>query len=389
MIPLLFHTHAKHTRKTPFEKDICYKTFYLKTAPPDNGLFFFFERQSKTGAAIYAPETLKTKKQGGFMSEASSKNPHLDRVTEKFVKNLAARDAKPLYELPPQEARQFLVDLQRATRADINAEISDVNIFTETAGSVDVRLVRPENSNEIMPVILYIHGGGWILGDKETHDMLIRKLATHTNSVVAFVNYSRSPEAQYPVAINQIYGVLKYLYENPQDFNIDPNRIALAGDSAGGNMAAVTAIRAKAEGGPKIIFQALLYPVTDAGMDTESYKKFKDGPWLSKKAMEWFWDAYMPDKKSRKNSYVSPLQAELSELEGLPPVLVITAENDVLRDEGEAYARKLDKAGVNVLSIRINNTHHDFLMLNALAGSEAVKGAFSILCSEIIRHFNL
>lgn len=322
------------------------------------------------------------------MSEASSKAPHLDRVTEKFVKNLAARDTKPLYELSPQEARQFLVDIQRATRCDINAEISDINIFTETAGSVDVRLVRPENSNEILPVILYIHGGGWILGDKETHDMLIRKLANRTNSVVAFVNYSRSPEAQYPLAINQIYGVLKYLYENPQDFNIDPDRIAIAGDSAGGNMAAATAIRAKQEGGPKIMFQALLYPVTDAGMDTGSYKNFKDGPWLSKKAMEWFWNAYLPDKKSRKESYISPLQAEPSELEGLPPTLVITAENDVLRDEGEAYARKLDAAGVNVLSIRINNTHHDFLMLNALAGSEAVKGAYEILCHTLSNHLH-
>ena len=153
-------------------------------------------------------------------------------------------------------------------------------------------------------------------------------------------------------------------------------------------MAAVTAIKAKKEGGPKIIFQALLYPVTDAGMDTDSYKNFKDGPWLTKKAMEWFWDAYAPDKKIRKDLYISPLQADISDLQGAAPALIITAENDVLRDEGEAYARKLDKAGVNVLSIRINNTHHDFMMLNALAGSKAVKGAYEILCHTLSNHLH-
>lgn len=317
------------------------------------------------------------------MSEASSKTPNLDRITNKFIKNLEARGGKPLYEMTAQEARQFLIDLQRAAHTEIDAEITDINIFSEIAGNVDVRLVRPKNSNEILPVILYIHGGGWIMGDKETHDMLIRKLAGCTNSVVAFVNYSHSPEAIYPTAINQIYGVLKYLYENPKDFNIDSDRIAIAGDSAGGNMAAAITLKAKNEGGPKILFQALLYPVTDADMNTESYKQFKDGPWLTQKAMEWFWNAYLPDKKLREDIYVSPLKANVCMLEDLPPALIIVAENDVLRDEGEAYARKLDKAGVDVISVRINNTHHDFLMLNALLNSKAVKGAFAILCTVL------
>lgn len=319
------------------------------------------------------------------MAEASSKTPNLDRTTNKFIKNLEARGGKPLYEMTAAEARQFLVDIQRATHSDIDADITDLNIFTEIAGNVDVRLVRPKNSNEILPVTIYIHGGGWVMGDKETHDMLIRKLSNCTNSVIAFVNYSRSPEAIYPTAINQIYGVLKYLYENPQDFNIDSDRIAIAGDSAGGNMAAAIALKAKNEGGPKILFQALLYPVTDADMDTDSYKQFKDGPWLTKKAMEWFWNAYLPDKKLRDDIYVSPLKATVCQLEDLPPALIIVDENDVLRDEGEAYARKLDKAGVDVISVRINNTHHDFLMLNALWHSKAVKGAFAILCA-ILNH---
>ena len=315
------------------------------------------------------------------MSEASSKFPNLDRVSKEFINNLEAAGGKPLYEMTVDDARQFLADLQRKTYKEIPAEISDIDVFTESAGTVSIRLVRPHNSNEILPVIIYLHGGGWILGDKETHDMLIRKLANCTNSVVVFVNYSRSPEAIYPMALNQAYGVLEYLYNNPEEFNIDPDRIAIAGDSAGGNLATSTALRTLRSGGPKILFQALLYPVADANMDSDSYKLFKDGPWLSKKAMEWFWNAYLPDKRLKNDLYVSPLRACVDDLAGLPEALIITAENDVLRDEGEAYAAKLDEAGVKTSCIRINMAYHDFMMLNALQYSSVAKTAFSILCS--------
>lgn len=315
------------------------------------------------------------------MSEASSKTPNLDRVAADFVKNLEAAGGKPLYEMTIDEARQFLVDLQRKTYKEIPAEITDIDIFTEAAGTVSVRLVRPHASNEALPVILYLHGGGWILGDKETHDMLIRRLANCTNSVVVFVNYSRSPEAVYPMALNQAYGVLEYLYNNPEEFSIDPDRIVVAGDSAGGNLATATALKSLRSGGPKILFQALLYPVTDANMDSESYKLFKDGPWLSKRAMEWFWNAYLPDKKLKNDMYVSPLRACLDDLAGMPPALIITAENDVLRDEGEAYSAKLEQAGVKASCIRVNMAHHDFMMLNALQYSAAVKTTFAALCN--------
>lgn len=319
------------------------------------------------------------------MSEATSKSPHLDRVTKEFIDNLNSQGGKPLYEMSIEDARHFLADLQKKTYKEIPAEVKDIDVFTNNMGNVSVRLVRPENYNETLPVILYLHGGGWILGDKDTHDMLIRKLATCTNSVVAFVNYSRSPEAVYPTAINQAYGVLEYLYENPDEFNIDSDRIIVAGDSAGGNMATVLALKALREGGPKILFQALLYPVTDANMDSDSYKHFKDGPWLSKKAMEWFWDAYLPDKKMKNDMYVSPLRACVEDLAGMPPALIITDENDVLRDEGEAYARKLDEAGVKVSNLRINMTIHDFMMLSGLRHSKAVKGAFAYLC-KVLSH---
>ena len=318
------------------------------------------------------------------------KKIHLDKTTKDFIKSLNSKDIKPLYELTPDEARKFLLNLQSKTHIEIEADIIDTFIQTDNTGEVDVRFIRPKNSeNDILPLILYIHGGGWILGDKDTHDMLVRKLANCTNSVVAFVNYSRSPEAKYPTALNEIYGVLKYLNNHHKDFNINPDKIIIAGDCAGVNMAAVTTLKAKKENGPKILFQVLLYPVTSALMDSDSYNTFKNGPWLTKKAMEWFWNAYLPDKKSKDDIYVSPLKAEISDLENLPPALVIVDENDVLRDEGEEYASKLEEAGVDVFSIRINSTHHDFLMLNALTESNPYIETFSIICNTINRKLNI
>lgn len=317
------------------------------------------------------------------MTEPNSKLPNLTTKTEEFISMLEEQDNEPLYKMTPENARRFLNKLQEKTHKEIEADVTDMNIFTETADNVDIRVVRPKGNTEKLPVIIYVHGGGWILGGKESFDMLIRKLAVCTNSVVIFPAYALSPEVHYPVAVNQIYGVLEYVFENPEQFNIDENKIAIAGDSAGANMAAVTALKSKNENGPKILFECLFYPVTNADMDTKSYDLFKDGPWLTKKTMEWFWDAYVPDKKLRDDAYISPLKAEIDDLEGLPPTLIITAENDVLRDEGEAFARKLDSAGVEVLNVRVNGTIHDFLMLNTLADTQPAKGALSLACKML------
>lgn len=317
------------------------------------------------------------------MSRPSSKLPNLTTDTAKFISHIEENTDQPLYKLTPQEARKVLLDLQSKTHEEIEADIQDMNIMTPSTGNVDVRIVRPKGNNEKLPVILYIHGGGWILGDKETHDMLIRKLAKETNTVVVFPQYSRSPEAQYPIAVNQVYATLQYIYEYPEVFNIDSDKIIIAGDSVGGNMATSTALRALKENGPKILLQTLFYPVTNADMDTGSYQDFKDGPWLTQKAMEWFWDAYLPDKKHRDDIYASPLKASLEDLKCMPPTLIITDENDVLRDEGEAYARKLDASGVRVLNVRVNGTVHDFMMLNGLSQTEPAKGAIKLTCSVI------
>lgn len=316
------------------------------------------------------------------MSEANSKLPNLTAETEEFISKIEAADGQPLYKMTPQEARNFLENLQSQTHKEISANTTDTTILTE-AGNVDIRVVKPQHTEEKLPVILYLHGGGWILGGKESFDMLIKKLAVFTNSTVIFPDYSRSPEVQYPTALNEIYAVLEYIFQNPEEFNIDPERIAIAGDSAGANMATVTALRAINKNGPKILFECLFYPVTNSDMDTKSYDLFKDGPWLSKKAMEWFWEAYVPDKKLRDDIYISPLKAEEEDLGKLPRTLIITAENDVLRDEGEAYARKLDSAGVDVLNVRINGTIHDFLMLNALADTLPARGAMALACTML------
>lgn len=317
------------------------------------------------------------------MTEANSKLPNLTTKTEDFISMLENKDAKPLYKMTPEQARQFLDNLQKETHKDVPTDVKDTQIFTENKNSIALRIIRPANNNEKLPAIIYLHGGGWVMGGKESFDMLIKQLAINTNSVVIFPEYSRSPEAKYPVALKEIYSVLEYIYENPDEFNIDNDSIAIAGDSAGANMATVTALKAKNQNGPKIKFQCLFYPVTNADMDTKSYDLFKDGPWLSKKAMEWFFEAYAPDKESRNDIYVSPLKADEEDLKGLPPTLIITAENDVLRDEGEAYARKLDSAGVDVLNIRINGTIHDFLMLNALSDTQCAKGALNLACNML------
>lgn len=317
------------------------------------------------------------------MKKHSDNEPNLSKITRKFLENLQNRGGKPIYELTPEEARLFLINLQCETHKEIEADVYDKAVFTGENGTVNLRIIRPKGVQEKLPVIFYIHGGGWVMGNSETHDMLIRKLAVSTNSMVVFPEYDLSPEAKFPTAINQCYAALKYVCENHEEFNVLPEKIVVAGDSAGGNMATVLAMMAKEKGGAKIIYQILLYPVTDADMDTESYKEFKDGPYLTKKSMEWFWNAYIGDETQKDDIYVSPLKAPLKELENLPPALVITAENDVLRDEGEMYARKLQEAGVDVLSVRINGTIHDFMMLNALFESPQTKCAFTLICSVL------
>ncbi len=243
--------------------------------------------------------------------------------------------------------------------------------------TVSVRILCPKGATGILPVILYVHGAGWVFGNSHTHDRLVRELAAGTGAAVVFPNYSLSPEARFPVAIEESYAVAEWIATHGAGRRLDGRRLAVAGDSVGGNMAAVLAILSKQRGGPRRAAQVLFYPVTDAGVDTESYRLFAEGFFLRRDAMEWFWDQYTPDAAERTEILASPLRATTKQLAGLPPALVITAEADVLRDEGEAYARKLAQAGVPVTAVRYQGIIHDFVMLNALRGTNAARAAIS------------
>jgi acetyl esterase len=308
------------------------------------------------------------------MSMATAQ-PTLEVHTQEFIYSLAG--ALPIYTLSPADARSVLTRAQSIPVGKPSAQIEDVTLPVGPTGSVPVRLIRPVGAAEILPVVMYFHGGGWVLGDRDTHDRLVREIAVGAQAAVVFVDYSRAPEARYPVAIEQAYAATRYVADNAADLRVDPLRLAVVGDSVGGNMAAAVTLMAKQRRDPKIALQVLFYPVTDSGFDTPSYLQFADGPWLTKRAMQWFWDAYLPDPAARRHPTATPLNASLDQLAGLPEALVITDENDVLRDEGEAYARKLSDAGVRVTSVRYNGTIHDFVMLNAIADTPATRGAIS------------
>ncbi|WP_310722824.1 alpha/beta hydrolase [Streptomyces sp. N2A] len=303
----------------------------------------------------------------------------VEHVLEPEAQELADASATPpfLYELGPEGARKVLDDIQAAPIDKV--EVGEDRWITVPArvGDVRVRLVKPVGTSGPLPVILYIHGGGWILGNAGTHDRLIRELADGARAAVAFVEYDRSPEVQYPVAIEQAYATAQWITKNATNEGLDAKRMAVAGDSVGGNMSAAVALMAKQRGDVRFVHQSLYYPVTDAGQDTDSYREFADGPFLTARAMAWFWDAYIPPTSPAKRAEItaSPLRATLDDLAGLPPAFVIVDENDVLRDEGEAYAAKLTQAGVPTTSVRYNGIHHDFMMLNPLRSTRASTAA--------------
>lgn len=317
--------------------------------------------------------------------------PVLEPRTKAFLDALAAKGGPQIYELSVADARKVLSDAQAGDVAKLPADIEDRKIAVGPRGEVAIRVVRPQGGTGALPVIMYFHGGGWVLGDRHTHDRLIREVANGAQAAVVFVEYTPSPEARYPVAIEEAYAATKWIAENGRSLNLDTSRMAVAGDSVGGNMAAAVTLLAKERGGPGIDFQVLFYPVTDAGFDTPSYQQFATGHFLTREGMKWFWDQYAPDKSVRNEPTASPLQASLDQLRGLPPALVINGECDVLRDEGEAYARKLIQAGVPVTATRYLGTIHDFVMLNAITDTPAPRAAITLasdmLCAAFRKEF--
>jgi len=297
-------------------------------------------------------------------------------ILEPAAQAIADATSKPpfLYELGADGARKVLDDIQAAPIAKLDVDEKWITV-PAGVGDVRVRIVKPVRAAGPLPSILYVHGGGWILGNAGTHDRLVRELAVGVNAAVVFVEYDRSPEARYPVAIEQAYATAQWITRQGAAEGLDASRLANAGDSVGGNMTAALTILAKQRVDVVFLHQSLYYPVTDAAQNTDSYREFADGPFLTAKGMAWFWDAYLTDRGKRGEITVSPLRASTAELAGLPEAFLIVDENDVLRDEGEAYARKLSEAGVRTTSLRYNGIIHDFMMLNPLRETAATTAA--------------
>jgi len=305
-----------------------------------------------------------------------------------FLKGLEAQGGPPLYTLSPAEARNVLVSIQRSVNVTkLPADSEDRTIRGGPTGEISLRIVRPQGSSAALPGVMYFHGGGWILGDKETHDRLVREIANGAQAAVVFVDYARSPEAKYPVAIEQAYAATKWVAENGASIGVDTSRLVVAGDSVGGNMVAVVTLLAKERSGPKINFQVLCYPVTDANFENQSYREFGAGEyWLTLEAMKWFWDSYAPESE-RNQPTVTPIRATIDQLRGLPPALIITDENDVLRDEGEAYAHKLIAAGVPVTATRYLGAIHDFMLLNPITQTPPPRAAIAQMTNTLSKVF--
>jgi acetyl esterase len=310
----------------------------------------------------------------------------LEKIAQDFIDDLNEKDGPPLYTLEPKDARELLIKIQSGKVDTYENEFETVPIHN---GDASIIFIKPKALKNIYaaPCVIYYHGAGWILGGYETHKRLVNEIAHKANVIVAFLEYQLAPEANYKHILVQASDTIDYVVNNGAKHGIDINKLILAGDSVGGNMTIAMTLVDKTVEWPKFLHQILAYPVTSAAMDTESYKTYADGPWLTAEAMKWFWNAYAPEDSNvsdlRNQYFISPLNANPEDLVDVPPALVITDENDVLRDEGEAYAHKLMLAGINVVAVRYLGIMHDFLMLNALTDANATKSAMCLIIDTI------
>ena len=319
-------------------------------------------------------------------SQLDFTQPLAEPATREYLDTLNSGGDPPMETLTPTEARGLLEAGQNSLDVELAPASVEQLTLESAAGPVKLYIVRPEGATGTLPAFLFMHGGGWVLGDFPTHERLVRELVAYSGAAAVFLEYDRSPEVQFPTALDQGFAALTWLGEHGQEMGLDPNRLAVVGNSAGGNMATVLALRALRKGGPKLRMQLLLWPVTDANFETPSYRQFGEGYALTKGMMQWFWDAYLPEQAQRENIYASPLRATLEELTGMPPTLIQTAELDVLRDEGEAYARKLAAAGVPVTHVRLGGMIHDCSLLNVLAHLPAVQSSLRQAGEALGRH---
>ncbi|MET3981849.1 acetyl esterase [Mucilaginibacter sp. UYP25] len=314
-----------------------------------------------------------------------STDPHLSPAVRSFLK-LLNNGGPGLETMTAEDARKVLVNGQKAFPVDLSGiEVSEKTINSD-GHTTKLNIVRPKGKKGLLPVFVFIHGGGWVLGDFPTHERMVRDLVVLSGCVGVFVNYTRTPEAKYPTQINEVYSAVKWVAEHGKEINVNGENLAIVGNSVGGNMTAVTTILAKEQNGPKIKLQIMFWPIVDANFETESYKMYGDQRFLTTPTMKWMYDMYIPDTEKRIDIHASPLQATVEQLTGLPPALIQVAENDILRDEGEAYGRKLEQAGVKVTTVRYNGVIHDFGLLNGLANIPQTKSLFVQAAAELNKY---
>jgi acetyl esterase/lipase len=311
-------------------------------------------------------------------------DPHLTPGVKAFLK--IANAGTPPETLPKLAARQVLIDAQKAFNVDYSGIEESEKEITADGFTLKLNIVRPEGTRGVLPVFIFVHGGGWILGDYPTHRRLVRDLVVASGYVAVFPNYTPSPEAQYPQAINELYAATKWVAENGAGINVDGSRLGVVGNSVGGNMTGVMALLAKEKKGPAIKVQILMWPVADATFSQESYARFGADRFLTLPLMKWMWDQYTTDLDKRKETHASLLNNSVEQLKGLPPTLIQVAENDILRDEGEAYGRKLEAAGVTVSTVRYNGMIHDWGMLNGLANEPATHSLILHAAAELKKY---
>lgn len=326
--------------------------------------------------------------QTAFAAPDAATDPRIDPQVRSFLAKIN-KDSSPFWELPQPKPQEILTGLQAQTIVDMSGVTTSERTITQDGRTVKLYIMKPEQMSSNPGVLFFIHGGVWIVGNFQNHQRPLRDLVVGSGQIGVFVEYTPLPQAKFPTQLEESYAALKWVAANAQELGADGTRIAVAGNSVGGNMTAALALMTKDRKGPRIGYQVLLIPATDASVDTQSYHEYGTGRFLARAFMKYGWDLYAPDAKTRDNPYVSPLRASTDQLKGLPPALVITAENDPLRDEGEAYARKLKDAGVTVAAVRYNGTIHDFVLLNAIRHVPSTEAAIDQINDGLRQHLGL
>lgn len=313
-----------------------------------------------------------------------SEDPHLSPLVKEFLKPLNS-GGEPLESMPVEDARNVLVGAQNSVETDLSGIVESEKVIQADGHIITLNIVRPAGSSGKLPAFLFVHGGGWVLGDYPTHKRMVRDLCVLTGYAGIFVNYSRAPEVRYPIPVLEVYAAAKWLKQNGAEIDIDGHNMGIVGNSAGGNLATASALMAKENGESLYKVQILFWPVTNAEFTNKSWRKYGKQRFLTASLMQWMWDQYIPVEK-RKEIYASPLQASIEQLKGLPPTLIQTAENDILRNEGEDYGTKLSDAGVTVTTVRYNDVIHDFGLLNGLATIPQTQSLFQQAAAELKKY---